>query len=173
MDRSVTFRHRSISDRSFTFRHDNNKENESWIMLIYSNSKNLFPKWVWCGGLSPHRCAWVVANGYGTCCCHQLSMVVDFMLLSDIYCFLFWVGRWYLLSTCALYWPLLVIFFFVICGVQQTCHRLQFVLNSSQSSSRQISGWAIVPSSDWILSHSCLDVLEVQTWTICLLILAS
>ena len=25
----------------------------------------------------------VLANGYGTCCCHQLSMVVDFMLLSE------------------------------------------------------------------------------------------
>ena len=170
MSRSDT---RIVGDRSVTFWHKDSKENESWIMLIYSGLKNLIPKWVWCGGLSPHRCAWVVANGYGTCCCHLLSMVVDFMLLSDIYCFLLWVGRWYLLSTCALYWPLLLIFFFVICGVQQTCHRLQLVLNSSQSSSRQISGWAIVPSSDWILSHSCLDVLEVRTWTICLLILAS
>ena len=160
-------------DRSVTFRHQDSKENKSWIMLIYSDLMNLFPKWVWCGGLSPHRCAWVVANGYGTCCCHLLSVMVDFMLLSDIYCFLFWVDRWYLFSTCALYRPLLVIFFFVICGVQQTCHRLQLVLNYSKSSSRQITGWAIVPSSDWILSHSCLDVLEVQTWTICLLILAS
>ena len=98
--------------------------------------------------------------------CHLLSIVVDFILLFSIYCFLFWVGRWYLLSTCSLYWPLLVIFFFVICGVQQTCHRLRLVRNSSQSSAYQISGWAIVPSSDWILSHSCLDVLEVRTWTI-------
>ena len=134
-------------------------------MLIYSNLKKLFPKRVWCGGVSPHRCAWVVANGYGTCCCYLLSMVVDFMLLSDIYCFLFWVGRWYLLSTCALYWPLLVIFFFVICGVQQTCHRLRLVRNSSQSSAYQISGWAIIPSSDWILSFTSW-CLEVRTWTI-------
>ena len=93
-------------------------------------------------------------------------MVVYFMILSDIYCFLFWVGRWYLLSTCVLYWPLLVCFLFVFCGVQQTYHRLQLNRNSSRSSSRQISGWAIVPSSGWILSHSCLDVLEVRTWTI-------
>ena len=170
MSRSDT---RIVGDRSVTFRHQDSKENESWIVLIYSGLKNLIPKWVWCGGLSPHRYAWVVANGYGTCCCYLLSVMVDFMLLSDKYCFLFWVGRWYLLSTCALYWPLLVIFFFVICGVQQTCHRLQFVLNSSQSSSRQISGWAIVPSSDLILSYLCLDVLEVRTWTICFLILAS
>ena len=27
-------------------------------MLIYSDLKNLFPNWVWCGGLSPHRCVW-------------------------------------------------------------------------------------------------------------------
>ena len=134
-------------------------------MLIYSGLKNLFPKWVWCGGLSPHRCAWVVANGYGTCCCHLLSMVVDFLLLSDIYCFLFWVvdDTYSVRVPCTD--PYLYLFFFVICGVQQTCDRLQLVLNSSQSSSRQISGWAIVPSSDWILSFTSW-CLEVGTWTI-------
>ena len=121
-------------------------------MLIYSDLMNLFPKWVWYGGLSHHRCAWVVPNGYGTCCCHLLSVMVDFMLLSDIYFSLFWVSRWYLLSTCVLYWPLLVCFLFVICGVQQTYRCLQLNCNSSQSSSRQISGWAIVSSSGWILS---------------------
>ena len=31
----------------------------------------------------------VVANGSCTCCCHLLSIVVDFMILFDIYCFLF------------------------------------------------------------------------------------
>ena len=65
-------------------------------MLLYSNLKNLFPKLVWCGGLSPHRCAWVVPNGYGICCCHLLSVMVDlcyyliyiafyFELADDIY----------------------------------------------------------------------------------------
>ena len=108
----------------------------------------------------------VVVNVSCTYCCHHLSMVVDFILLFDIYCFLFWVGRWYLLSTCSLYWPLLVIFFFVICGVQQACHRLRLAVNSSQSPAYQISGWAIVPSSDWILSFR-LDILEVRIWTIC------
>ena len=79
-DRSVTFWHQDSKmneywgDRSVTFRHQDSKENESWIMLIYSDLKNLFPKWVWCGGLSPHRCAWVMANAYGTCCCHLLSI---------------------------------------------------------------------------------------------------
>ena len=139
-DQSVTFRHQDSKmneywgDRSVTFRHQDIKENESLFMLICSGLKNLIPKWVWCGGLSPHRGAWVVANGYGTCCCYLLSMVVNFMLLSDIYCFLFWVGRWYLFSTCALYWPLLVISFFVICGVQQTYHRLQLNHKFSQTS---------------------------------------
>ena len=108
----------------------------------------------------------VIINDSCTCCCYLLSIVVDFMILFDIYCFLFWYGRWYLLSTCALYWPLLVCFLFVNCGVQWTYRRLQLNSNSSQSSPRQISGWAMVPSSDWILCHSCLDVLEVRTWTI-------
>ena len=79
-DQSVKFWHKDSKmnecwgDRSVTFRHQDNKENESWIMLIYSDLMNLFPKWVWCGGLSPHRCVWVVPNGYGTCCCHMLSI---------------------------------------------------------------------------------------------------
>ena len=75
------------------------------------NSKNLFfpneygvEAWVLIGVLG------VVANGSCSCCCHLLSIVVDFMLLFSIYCFLFWVCRWYLLSTCSLYWPLLVFF---------------------------------------------------------------
>ena len=113
-DRSVTFRH-GIWDRSVTFRHDNNKEKESWIMLIYSNSKNLFPKWVWCvliGVLS------VVANGSGTCWLSPIKYCGWFYIIIYIYCFLFWVGQWYLLSTCSLYWPLLVFFFllFVECS---------------------------------------------------------
>ena len=107
----------------------------------------------------------VIINDSCTCCCYLLSIVVDFMILFDVYCFLFWVGRWYLLSTRALFWPLLVCFLFVICGVQQTYRRLQLNRNSSQSSSRQISGWAIVPSSDWILSFTSW-CLEVRTWTI-------
>ena len=28
------------------------------IMLINSNEENLYPKWVWCGDLSSHRCVW-------------------------------------------------------------------------------------------------------------------
>ena len=105
-------------DRSVTFRHQVSKENESWIMLIYSNLKNLFPEWVWCRGLSPHGYAW---------CCYQWSL---YLLLSPVeniswfyviiwYILLsIWVGRWYLLSTCALYWPLLVFFslLFVECS---------------------------------------------------------
>ena len=77
-------------------------------MLIYSIKRTDFPNengveaWVLIGVLG------VVANGSCTCCCHLLSILVDFMLLLNVYCFLFWVGRWYLLSTCSLYWPLLV-----------------------------------------------------------------
>ena len=152
-------------------------------MLIYSDLMNLFLKWVWCGGFSPQVWSWY--RWLNTCLLycywhlfmlffayHMLSVMVDFMLLSDIYCFLFWVGRWYLLSTCVLYWPLLVCFLFVICGVQQTYCRLQLVRNSSQSSPHQNSGWAIVPSLGWIFFFTswCLEVLA---WTSCLVILAS
>ena len=100
-------------------------------------------------------------NDSCTCCCYLLSIVVDFMILSDIYCFLFRVGRWYLLSTRVLYWPLLVCFPFVHCGVQQTYRRLQFNRNSSQSSSHQISGWAKASTLDWIFFFMswCLEVL--------------
>ena len=139
-------------DQSVTFRHDNNKEKESWIMLIYSNSKSLFPKWVWCGGLSPHRCAW--------CCCQWFLYL---LLPPAMYCSLFYIIIQYILLS-ILIWPMIptqyvflvltptCIFLFVICGVQQTWHRLQLVRNCSQSLAYQISGWAIIPSSDWILS---------------------
>ena len=32
----------------------------------------------------------VVTKGYGNCKCRMLSIVVDFMILSDIYSFIFW-----------------------------------------------------------------------------------
>ena len=115
----VTNQHVVVGDRSVTFRHKRNKENESCIMEIYSSLKNLFPKWVWCGGLSPQVWSWY--RWLNTCLLycywhlfilfvayHMLSARVDFILLLNVYCFLFWVGWWYLLSTCSLYWPLLV-----------------------------------------------------------------
>ena len=110
-------------------------------------------------------------NDSCTCCCYLLSIVVDFMILSDIYCFLFWVGRWYLLSTRVLYWPLLVCFFLLNCGVQQTCRRVQLNRNSSQSSLHRISGWANASSLDWIFLFMS-RCLEVPAWTSFLFILA-
>ena len=106
----------------------------------------------------------VVTKGYGNCKCRMLSIVVDFLILSDIYCFLFWVGHWYLLSTCVLYWPLLVCFSLIICGVQQTYRRLQLNRNSSQSSLHRISGWANASSLDWVFLFMswCLELLA---WT--------
>ena len=60
----------------------------------------------------------IIINDSCTCRCYLLSIVVDFMILSDIYCFLFWVGRWYLLSTCACTDPYLYVFslLFVKCS---------------------------------------------------------
>ena len=159
-------------DRSVTFRRQDSKENESWIMLIYSGLKNLIRKWVWCGGLSPHICALVVANGYGTCCFHLLSVMVDFMLLSDIYSFLFWVGWWYLLSTCSLYGPQLEFSSLLFCGVQKVYHRIQLALDSRQSPAHQSLGDLLILAYAGF-SHSHLDVFEFCTWTILLLIFVS
>ena len=134
-------------------------------MLIYSDLMNLFSQmsmvwrlessWVYLALFIKDPC---------TCCCYLLSIVVDFMILSYIYCFLFWVGRWYLLSTCVLYWSLLVCFLFVNRGVQQTYRRLQLNRNSSQYSSHQISGWAKASSLDWIFSFMSW-CLELPAWT--------
>ena len=144
-----------------------NKENESWIILIFSKLKEPFPKWVWYGGLSPHGCTWryyqwflylslLPVKCYGWFYEYYLIYIAFyFELADDIYSVLVFCTD-----------PYLYVFLFVICGMQQTYRRLQLNSNSSQSSPRQISGWAIVPSSEWILSHSCLDVLEVRTWTI-------
>ena len=141
------------------------------IMLINSNEKNLFPKWVWYGGLSPHECTWRYLSKILYMLLLHIEYCSWFMIWSDIYCFLFWIGRWYLLSTRVLYWPLLVCFFLVICGVQQTCRRLQLNRNSSQSSLHRISGWANASSLDWIFFFMSW-CLEVPAWTSFLFILA-
>ena len=100
-DRSVTFRHQDSKmneywgDWSVMFRHQDSKENESWIMLIYSDLKNLFPKWVWCGGLSPHRCAWGCGQWFW------------YLLLSPVKCYgWFYVIIWYILLS-ILSWPMI------------------------------------------------------------------
>ena len=141
-------------------------------MFIYSNSKNLFPKWVCCGGLSPHRCAW--------CCCKWFL----YLLLSPVkYCGWFYIIIQYILLS-ILSWPMIptqymflvltptCIFLFVICGVQQTYHQVQIVHNSSLCSVYQNSGWGTVSSSDWTLSFMSW-CLEVRTWTISFTVLVS
>ena len=126
---------------------------------------NLIPKWVWWAGVSPHWCALCCDKGYGNCKCRMLSIVVDFMILSDIYCFLFWVGRWYLLSTYVCTDPYLYVFplLFVECSKRAIDFNSTATLARLQHN--QISGWATVPSSDWILSFTSW-CLEVRTRTI-------
>ena len=94
----------------------------------------------------------------------QIEYCSWFMIWSDIYYFLFWVGRWYLLSTCVCTDPYLYVSFFVICGVKQTCRRLQLNRNSSQPSLHRISGWANASSLDWIFFFMS-RCLEVPAWT--------
>ena len=123
LDRSVTFRH-GIWDRSVMFRHDNIKGKESWIILIYSNSKNLFPKWVWCGGMSPHRCAWfcdwwctyygVVVNGSCDYCLSPVEYCSWFYII--IRYILFSISSWPMIPTQYMFlvWTPTCIFFFVL-----------------------------------------------------------
>ena len=148
------------------------KENESWNMLIYSIQWTWFPNEY---GME----AWVLMGALGVI----YKWFLYLLLLPVEYCSWFYDIIWYILLSIlswrmistqylCLYWPLLVWFLFVICGVQQTYRRLQLYRNSSQSSPRQISGWAIVSSLDKIFFFMswCLEVLA---WTICLVTLAS
>ena len=157
-------RHVVLGDRSVTFRHQENKENQSWIMLIYSNLNNYFPNecgveaWVLIDVLG------VVANGYGTCCCHLLTIWLVLCYYSIYIAFYFELAD----DTYSVRVPCTdpyLYFSLCICGVQQTCYRLRLVRNSSQSSVYQNSGWATVSSSDWTLSFTSW-CLEVRTWTI-------
>ena len=145
---------------------------------MYTISKNTFPQQVWSGGMSPHRCAWwctyygVVVNGSCVCCCHLLSIVVDFILLFNVYWFLFLVDRWYLLSRCSLYWFLLVFsfLFFVECNKCTIDFDSPPALVSLQHIRVQVKLLFLARAG---FSHSRLDVFEFQTWTIFLLILVS
>ena len=91
----VTNRHVVLGDRSVTFRHKRNKESESWIMVIYSDLMNLFPKWVWYGGLCPHGCAW-----------RYYQWFLYLLLLPVEYCSWFYDIIWYILFS-ILSWPMI------------------------------------------------------------------
>ena len=147
VDRSgVTFRHqdsrlirvsrsdtRIVEDRSVTFRHQDSKKNESWIMLIYSNLKNLSPK---------TSMVWRPESSWMCLGCGQWLGYL--LLLSVEYGSRFYVIIWYILLS-ILSWPMIptqylclvlistCICFLVICGVQQTCQQLRLIRNSSQS----------------------------------------
>ena len=152
-------------------------------MEIYSNLKNLFPKWVWCGGLSPQVWSWY--SWLSTCLLycywhlfmlfvayHILSSVVEFILLLNVYCFLFWVGWWYLLSTCALYWPLVVIssLLFVECSKRTIVFNSTATL-ASFNHVRFQGELLFLAQTGFFLS--CLDVLKFGHGPSLLLILAS
>ena len=126
---------------------------------------NLFPKWVWYGGLSPHGCTWRYYQRFLYLLLPPVEYCSWFYVITQ--CILLFILSWPMIPTQYVFLVLTptCMFLFVICGVQQTYHRPRLVRNSSQSSAYQISGWAIIPSSDWILSFtSCC--LEVRTWTI-------
>ena len=82
-----------------------------------------------------------MTKGYGNCKCRMLSVVVDFMILSDIYTVLYFELADDIYSVPVFCTdPYLYVFFLIICGVQQTYHHLQLNRNSSQSSLLRISG---------------------------------
>ena len=145
----VTNRHVVLGDRSVTFWHQESKE---WILndVNILNLMNLFPKWVWYGGLCPHGCTWLYYQWF-----------LYLLMLPVEYCSWFYDIIWYILLS-ILSWPMIstqylcfvltptCMFSFVNCGVQQTYRRFQLNRNSSQSSSYQVSGWANTSSLDWI-----------------------
>ena len=122
-DRSVTFRH-GIWDQSVTFRHNNIKGKESWSNLLYLTSKNLYFKWVWCGGMSPHSLAWycdwwctcygVVVNGLCDCCLLPVKYCSWFYII--IQCILVSILSWPMIPTQYVFLVLTptCIFFFVL-----------------------------------------------------------
>ena len=170
-------------DRSVTFRHDNIKGKESWIILIYSNSKNLFPKWVWCGGMRPHRCAWccdwwctyfgVVVNGSCVCCLPSVKYHIWFYII--IQCLLVSILSWPMIPTQYVFLVLTPTCIFPLCSfVEWSKCTTDFDSPSALVSLQHIrvQGELLFLARAGF-SHSRLHVFEFRTWTIFLLILVS
>ena len=116
---------------------------------------NRIPKWVLIDVLG------VVTKGYGNCKCCMLRMLVDFMILFNIYCFLCWVCRWYLLSTRACTDPYLYIFLLLFVE----CSKRTVVFNSTATlASLHYSGFqGELKLLAWTgSSSSCLDALKFR-----------
>ena len=104
----------------------------------------------------------VLIDDYSTCCCYMLSIIVDFMILLGIYWFLFWVGRWYLLSTRVLYWPLLLLFsscLFVECSKRAVIFDSTVTLVGLHYSGYQGELMLLAWTGS---SSSCLDALKFR-----------
>ena len=76
------------------FRHQDSKE---WILNYVDglNLMNLFPKWVWYGGLSPHGCTW-----------RYYQWFLYLLLLPVEYCSWFYDIIWFMLFS-ILSWPMI------------------------------------------------------------------
>ena len=142
-------------------------------MLIYSNSKNLIPKWVWCGGLSPHRCAW---------CCSQW-----FLYLLIVTCWVLWLILYYYSVYIIFYFELAddtysvrvpctdPYLYFLLCSfVECSKCTIDFDSPSALASLQHIrvQGEVLILARAGF-SHSRLDVFEFWNWTIFLLIFVS
>ena len=117
-------------DRSVTFRQNNITDKESWSNLIYLISRNLFSIWVWCGGMSPHRCSWccdwwctyygVVVNGSCDCCLPPVK-----------YCSWFYINIQYIWFS-FLSWPMIPTQYMFLVWTP-TCNSLLCYLWSAES----------------------------------------
>ena len=169
-------------DRSVTFWHNNIKGKESWSNLIYLISRNLFSKWVWCGGMSPHSCA---------CCCDWwCTYYGDVVVNGSCVCFLppvrysswFYIIIHYILIS-ILSWPMIptqyvflvltptcifLLYSFVECSKCTTDFDSPSALISLQHIRVQDEQLFLARAG---FSHSRLDVIEFRTWTIFLLVL--
>ena len=111
----------------------------------------------------------VLINAYSTCYCYMLSIVVDlwYYLIYTVFYFELADDTYSVPVFCTD--PYFYVFFLFICGVQQTCHRLQLNSNSSQSYYIRNSGWANASSLDWIFFFKswCLE-LPARTSFLCI-----
>ena len=104
----------------------------------------------------------VLINDYSTCCCYLLSIVVDFMILSDIYIAFYFVLADDIYSVLVFYTdPYLYVSFLVIVE----CSKRTVVFNSTATlASLHYSGYqGELMLLAWTgSSSSCLDALKFR-----------
>ena len=125
------------------------------------NLMNIFPKWVWYGGLSPHECTWRYLSKIDV---HVIATDWVLELIYDmIWYILFSILSWPMIST---QYPCFVLtltcmflsLLFVECSKRAVVFNSIVILASLRHTGS--SGWANASSLDWIFFFMswCLEV---------------